>query len=302
VPCRAARLDATPRRFQAHFPAARASRSEEDLLDPDITRMRIVHPVSPQGGEVEVHRDLVYREIDGAALAMDVYVPPRLDAEERVAGVILVHGGPIPPATFGTIKNWGFFSSYGELLAATGLVGVTCNYFSRGWHDLAGSAANLAAAIDHLRRHAGGFHLDAERLALWVFSGGGPQLAPMLAAPPPYLRCLVAFYALLDLRPSAERTPEIDPATLARFSPAAQLAAPYAGPPLFVARAGLDQPWINEAADEFVRAALAAGADLELHNHAQGRHGFDLLDDTPRSREIVARSLDFLRARLASQP
>jgi hypothetical protein len=33
-------------------------------------------------------------------------------------------------------------------------------------------------------------------------------------------------------------------------------------------------------------------------NHPTGRHGFDILDDDARSREIIARTLDFLKARL----
>ena len=33
-------------------------------------------------------------------------------------------------------------------------------------------------------------------------------------------------------------------------------------------------------------------------NHPAGRHGFDILDDDARSREIVARTFDFLKAHL----
>jgi hypothetical protein len=31
-------------------------------------------------------------------------------------------------------------------------------------------------------------------------------------------------------------------------------------------------------------------------NHATGRHGFDVEDDNERSREIIKRTLDFIRA------
>ena len=37
---------------------------------------------------------------------------------------------------------------------------------------------------------------------------------------------------------------------------------------------------------------------LDLLDHPEGRHGFDILDDDDRSREIVGRTFDFLRRRL----
>jgi hypothetical protein len=50
--------------------------------------------------------------------------------------------------------------------------------------------------------------------------------------------------------------------------------------------------------DTFVREALASGVPLELLNHPNGRHGFDILDDDARSKEVVARTLDFLKTHL----
>jgi hypothetical protein len=47
-----------------------------------------------------------------------------------------------------------------------------------------------------------------------------------------------------------------------------------------------------------VGRALAVNVSLDLLNHPAGRHGFDILDDDARSREVIARTIDFLRARL----
>ena len=62
---------------------------------------------------------------------------------------------------------------------------------------------------------------------------------------------------------------------------------------MFVARAGLDQPMVNQAIDGFVTEALAGNAPLDLMNHPAGRHGFDILDDDERSREIIAHAVAF---------
>ena len=68
----------------------------------------------------------------------------------------------------------------------------------------------------------------------------------------------------------------------------------------FVACAALDHPGLNKTLDRFADTALKAGLDVELHNHATGRHGFDVLDSGPRSSEIIARSIEFLKSRLVS--
>jgi dienelactone hydrolase len=229
--------------------------------------------------------------------------------------VLLIHGGPVPVPVYPKVKDMGVFVSWGELLAASGMAAAAFNHLHHGWHDLAESADHVAAAIAYLRAEADTLRIDPDRLCLWAFSGGGPQLAPALAAPDPRVRCLVGYYPLLDLRPLAPRLPEVSAETLQRFSPAACLgpapaeatppalapkaaAAPEARPsppPLLLARAGQDQPLMNDALDGFVRAALAAGLELELWNHAAGRHGFDVLDDGPRTRRIAARTIEFIR-------
>jgi dienelactone hydrolase len=70
-------------------------------------------------------------------------------------------------------------------------------------------------------------------------------------------------------------------------------------PPLLIARAGRDHPFLNASLDRFVERALASNATLDLLTHPQGRHGFDILDDQPRTREILTRTLDFLKTHLA---
>jgi acetyl esterase/lipase len=44
-----------------------------------------------------------------------------------------------------------------------------------------------------------------------------------------------------------------------------------------------------------VEEARRLGARVELLEHPEGRHGFDTLNDDDRSREIIRRTLDFVR-------
>jgi dipeptidyl aminopeptidase/acylaminoacyl peptidase len=52
--------------------------------------------------------------------------------------------------------------------------------------------------------------------------------------------------------------------------------------------------------DHFVAEALAHNLDFELINYPGGHHGFDIFDDTERSRAIIRRTLDFMREHLQS--
>ncbi len=247
----------------------------------DPLRRPVVYRISGMD-EVEVQRDLVYRRGEGVDLTMDVYVPPDLPEGERLAGVVFVHGGPVPLSA--QPKNWGVFVSYGELMAASGLVGVTLNHRYEDTADLGQSADDIATAIHFIRENAASFHLDPGRLCVWVFSGGGLHVSALLRDQPAFLRCIVAYYAVLD----SPANPEFSPMTYLNKNVEV---------PLFIARAGLDQQ-VNETIDRFVESARSVGVAIEMADHRTGQHGFDILDDDDPSRQIIARTLAFIKANL----
>ncbi|HXO41497.1 MAG TPA: alpha/beta hydrolase [Thermoanaerobaculia bacterium] len=267
----------------------------------EMTRLPIVCSI-PGMDRTAVRRDVVYKTAsetlghDQAPLLMDIYSPGGGE-QTRLPAVVLIHGGPVPNAR---PKDWGMFTSYGRLLAASGFVAVTFNHRFSGPERLLDAAADVDGAIAHVRANADGLGIDPDRIGLWAFSGGGPFLSAAMRDRPPFVRALVAFYAILDLRakpPGA--TPAVTDEMRRDFSPLVHLGAEGIGmAPIFIARAGLDHPLLNGPMDRFVQEALARNLTLDVMNHATGRHGFDILDDDARSREIIARTLDFLKARL----
>lgn len=229
---------------------------------------------------------------------MDVYLPPGLGPGERRPAILFVHGGPVGEGM--KPKGMGVFKSYGALAAASGFVGVTFDHRYYGPASLTEADQDVAALEAHVRAQAADLHVDEERLALWAFSGGGPFLSRTLRERPAHVRVVVAYYPVLDLREAASgATPEPSLEERTRLSPAAQLGPGERPlPPILVARAGHDDARLNSTVLAFVREGLQGGAPLELLNHPAGRHGFDILDDDARSREIVARTFDFLKTHL----
>jgi len=252
----------------------------------------------PGMADVAVRRDVTYATPGGESLTMDIYQPAGAPEGSGWPCVLMIHGGPIPRLG---AKNMGVFTSYGRLLAASGFVAVTFNHRFLAPERLLDAASDVEAATSYVLEHAPGLSIDPARLAVWGFSGGGPFLSLSLREEPAGVRALVAYYAALDLQ---EKPPGASTALTDEnrrdFSPVHHVKA-RAGklPPILVARAGLDHPFLNAGIDRFVAEALATNACLDVLNHPTGRHGFDILDDDVRSREIIARTLDFLRVHLA---
>ena len=265
----------------------------------DMYHKPIVYKV-PGMEAAEVHGDITYKTTDGTKLKMDIYAPPALAAGVRVPVIFFIHGGYIPRTITFLPKEWGVYQSYGRLAAASGFLGVTFNHRYWGWtrEDMERSFGDMLDAIRFVRNHAGDYHVDADRVALWAYSGGGPHLSIPLREKLAFVRCLVSFYAILDLVPAVKEQ-SLDPEKegAADFSPITYLRKEGPRlPPTFIGRAGLDEPSLNETVDRFIARALELNEMIEVMNHPGGHHGFDILDDDARSREAIARALEFIKA------
>jgi len=264
-----------------------------------LARLPLVF-TGPSGNRVNKRADLVYRRSAGEDLKMDLYSPADRTAGGKRPAIIFVHGGPTPRTMALPPKDWGVFVGYGQKAAASGFIGVTFNHRFFALDRLTDAESDIRTLISFLRERAVEFGIDRDRLALWAFSGGGPLLAEFLRRPPAYIRALIFFYALLDLHPLlGQGGMVIDEATVARLSPQSALeTAAETAPPVFIGRAGLDNPGLNSTIDQFAALALKKNLLLTLANHPGGVHGFDIRNDDARTREIIGQAFEFLHTHL----
>ena len=268
----------------------------------ELRPLRVVFTL-PGMENARVTKDVVYKSVDSVDLTMDIYRPENTASAEPLPAVMLVSGTG-PWDVLRDIKEWGTYVSYGQLIAATGLVAVNFTHRSPAAPlNLNAVAEGVDDAVAYVRSEAVSLGIEADRLAFWAFSGGPPfGFRTALRDTPEYIRCLVSYYGVLDyphVRDEMGFSSEEDPD---EFSPAQYLEQPDRSfPPMFVMKAGRDQPWLNEAIDRFVSAALSANATLDLMTHPEGRHSFDILDDDARSRQIVDRTLRFLVEHLTAR-
>lgn len=264
----------------------------------EVATQRIVYAL-PGMEKIRARKDVSYKSVGDVELKMDVYSPPNLRRGARRPAVVFIHGGALPPNLRTKPKEWGAYVSYGQLAAASGLVGITFNHRFYGWDkkSLTDARNDVADAISFIRSNADRFGIDKDRLCLWGLSAGSLFLAPAIKDAPAFVRCLVFYYAIMDLEPLRKERSAITEDSVKEYSPLYYLeGAGGAFAPIFVARAGRDEPDLNVGVDRFIQQALSRKATLDVSNHAEGQHGFDVLDDNDRTREIIRRTLEFIKA------
>jgi len=282
--------------------AAQSRSSDQDQVKAFLDQVNrpLVYSI-PGMDQVKVKSDIAYKK-DATAdfLKMDLYTPP--DGKGALPVVILIHGGvesddPLKP------KDWGFYKSWGRLIAASGMAAVTFNH-RVGFPNpnLEQASHDVGDLIAFVQTHSEEWGLDRDRICLAAYSAGGPMLSMAMHHTPSYIRCLVAFYAFLDIQESALHKKYLSEQQLKEFSPIFQLSQNEKMPPMFIARAGKDQiPDLEPGLDRFVAEAVRRNVALEFLNHPRGVHSFDNQNDDDRSREIVKAAIQFMKTHLSAR-
>jgi acetyl esterase/lipase len=197
-------------------------------------------------------------------------------------------------------------------VSASGLIGISFNHRSSGgrFAGMDAVAADVHDLVGYVRGHATELNIAPDSLCVWASSAGVPYLQEFLAAPPAFVRCLVAYYGMMDFQQFSETIPPETPdeerantiGHFRKFSLLYHLLDHSAAvPPLFIARAGLDDPQANQTLDRFVAEASARGVTVEVACHPSGHHAFDILDNDETSREIIQQTIRFMQVHLLTQ-
>src|SRR5687767_3150946 len=216
---------------QAQAQGARQKTFEEIVNAPLVL-------TKPGTERVKVTTNLRYHPgVTDPNLLMDVYSPLDAKAGERRPVLMFVHGGA---GSESRPKDWGIYKGWGRLAGASGLVGVTFTHrlgFPKP--NLAESGADVAAAIDYVRANAAKLGADPDRICLAAYSAGGPLLTLGYDEKRPYIRCLIAVYAFLDVQQSSLHRDNEPAERVTQYSPIEHLGEKRAREiPMLIARAG----------------------------------------------------------------
>jgi hypothetical protein len=256
----------------------------------ELAKRRVVFDV-PGMEHIEVRRDIPYRSGLSESLTIDLYQPPGCSSARPA--VIFAAGysdqGGLDLVGL-RLKEWGAYVSWGQLVAASGLVGIT--------YSCSEPSLNAKEVLDFVRNRSGEFDIDPARIGIWAASGNGPTALSLLTDQSIQLRFVVMSNTyMLDLDGD---TTVADMA--ARFGFAAPNAGKSArdldaGVPLLVVRSGNDEvPGLNRTIDRFIEHAVELNLPLQFVNMPDAPHGYDTLYDAERSRETIRQIVTFMLA------
>ena len=238
--------------------------------------------------KTQVTEDVVYADNGGQTQKTDIYLPQGVRKSDRLPAVIALSGGDFT-------KHWGFYKDLGRQIAASGMAGVIPDKRYRRGQHVEGSE-DIASLMKYLAENGEQHNIDGSRVCLWAFSAGGLLLSTGMGGQTPQVKCLVNFYAVTDLSPFPDVSPEV---AASDYNPIQRLRAdPSKVPPVMVVRAGKDSEVLNRGLDAFVSEALARNVEVVAVNYPEGQHGFDLWDDNDTSRRIIRQALEFERLHL----
>ena len=298
--------------------------ADQDIWEEQETgaprRQQVVYALSGME-QIVIKKNVTYKTVEDRELQLDVYYPAHLAPHTRLPAVIFVHGDG-PAEQLKESKESGQYTSWGKLVAASGMIAVTANHRSTaGLTNVAGVANDLDDLLSYVREQAQDLQIDPDTLGIWTCSSAaylGLRIA--LYETPAYIRCIACYYGFTelqayytylysDLEPDLALTPAIikeeqglpvfNEDDFDEFSASMLLQQrPAEVAPLLIARAGLDSAELNDALDNFIAEAVAQNVMLTVLNHPTGQHEFDIFDDDPRSHEIIETTLEFMQTHL----
>ena len=133
----------------------------QDTQRDQISKKRAVYTI-PGMEAVPVRRDEQYRATAEGPLTMDLYYPPAVQPGARTPAVIFVTGFSDPGAErmLGSkFKDMGSFVSWAQLVAMSGVVGITYANSEPG---------DVSDVLHHVRQNAASLGIDDTRIGVWA--------------------------------------------------------------------------------------------------------------------------------------
>jgi dienelactone hydrolase len=218
--------------------------------------------VLPAAGDVAVTTDVRYGSADTFALRMDVYRPAGATAARRPALVFFNRAvGAEQRNSFN-----GFYPSWARAAASRGLVAIVPDL--RGGNE----ARDFRSLVEYLVQNAARLGIDGDALAVYAGSGNVYAALPIVQdGGVPAVRAAVMYYGT-------------GPVTRFRLDL-----------PLLWVRAGLDRPSVNQEIGRLAALAASQNAPVTLLNHATGYHAFEAFNDDDVTRDVIERTIDFVK-------
>lgn len=177
-------------------------------------------------------------------------------------------GGRAPALIFFSTgaRATAFYASWAQTAASKGIVGIV--------PDLRPDSGrgDFQALVAHVTAHAADYGIDPEALAVYAGSGNVSTAFPIVEDPTSTaIKAAVMYYGGANIQQFRRDLP------------------------LLYVRAGLDRPDVNTTIITLASRALSQNAPVTVLNHPTGHHAFEIVDDDSSTRDVIDRTLEFIK-------
>ena len=141
------------------------SNADDNFFDPLAFGVVLDHPAMK---DVVVKKDIVYLKDDKGALHIDIYIPPKLKANERKPSIIFLNAIGDEPGER-KVKSWGIYSSWPTLMAAYGYVGISMEA------DGSRIQESIKGLFNFLDKSGTAYNIDKDKLGVYAASANVRQ-------------------------------------------------------------------------------------------------------------------------------
>ncbi len=229
-----------------------------------VTELPIVYQI-PAMSKVTIREKIVFKKVNDTSLTMDIYYPPGFNKKRNLPLVVFNNGAGVME-----MPQWRVYRDWAKLIAAHGMIAL--NYQVRRGNSL----IDGEALMDYLVQHGREYNIDPEKIGMWTCSANartGLWLAHK--SRPENIKAVVVYYG--------------GPDSLGRLRQDL---------PTLVVRAGLDAQYLNMRIENFVDQSFKQDTRLEVINYVNGIHAFDIYNNTEETKEIIKRTIAFLKTNL----
>jgi dienelactone hydrolase len=217
---------------------------------------------SPEASQYSLMPNVTFGSVDGTSLRMDVFRPTGAASSGAPALIFSFQAVGDQRMGFGD----GFYKWWAQLAASRGVVGIL--------PDLRQATAtqDVEALLAHLAQHAANYGIDPQRIAIYGASANAWRVFPFVEDPKQTtIKAAVIYYGAADVKEFRRDLP------------------------VLYVRAGLDRPALNRDITALASLAVAQNAPLTLLNHPAGYHGFEIANHDDATREVIDRTLEFVK-------
>ena len=215
-----------------------------------------LRPASPN---VLVTKNVEVGRVDTMTLRMDVYRPAGAASRPRPALIFF-------NSATGADRSDRFYTGWARAAASRGLIAILPDL------RFGSQAADFQALMVYLTSRGAALGIDREAIAVYAGSGNVYSAFPIVEDPKQTaVKAAVMYYGT-------------GPVTDFRLDL-----------PVLYVRAGLDRPSVNQEITALASRAVAQNAPVTLLNNASGYHGFEMFNDDDATRDVMERTLDFVR-------